>query len=94
MRDLFSYSEGKRDTSIEAHDKKIKPTKADIHRTIKGALHFGNLSPDEFADQYDYDILYIRPRFTELFNDGQILDTGERRKNAKGNNCRVYKLKD
>jgi hypothetical protein len=37
----------------------------------------------------DVDELSIRPRVTELKLAGVLLETGERRRNAKGNSCSV-----
>jgi hypothetical protein len=45
---------------------------------------------DEIAARLKETVLATRPRTTELSKLGQIVDTGERRKNASGRNAIVW----
>ena len=51
------------------------------------------LTADECAARLGIDKLSIRPRFSELSATGQIVDTGERRRNASGKNAVVWSLR-
>ena len=45
---------------------------------------------DEVATLLDKSVLTIRPRVAELHKQGQVRDTGVRRKNASGRNAAVW----
>lgn len=53
----------------------------------------GQLTPDECADKCGEDILSIRPRFSELCQQGKIIKTDEKRSSHNGNPQAVYRLK-
>ncbi len=55
------------------------------------ATHFP-MTADECAATLQIDRLSIRPRFTELQRTGEVVDTGERRRNASGKRARVWRL--
>ena len=46
---------------------------------------------DEVAHRMRQDVLSIRPRVTELKDRGVLVETGERRRNGKGNSCAVLR---
>jgi hypothetical protein len=78
--------------SREAADK-IAPKAADLRTGTFRTLHaHGPLTADEAAEKMDVHILAIRPRFSELYAQGVIEPTGERRKNAMGNNMTVWRI--
>lgn len=81
-----------RDTSKEAADS-MKPSAPRLRQMVLDKLRArGPSTPDEIADALDLSILSIRPRFTELHKTGQIVDTGDRRKNTSGRNAKVWKV--
>ena len=104
--DLFSYQPPPRyphaaghrrvDTSVEAAKKvdERKTRKLECYEAILAFLHMrgteGATTHELTAalGQYDYD--YLQPRTSELFKLGKILDSGQRRKNAKGSTERVW----
>lgn len=60
-----------------------------------GTLHYhGPLTADEIATKCDKSVLTIRPRITELAQQGKIEPTGELRKNESGRRAKVWKVKD
>jgi hypothetical protein len=50
-----------------------------------------SLTADECADMMQKSVLSIRPRFTELFELGQIADTGTTRRNSSGRMATVWR---
>lgn len=52
----------------------------------------GTLTPDETAELLQEDVLSIRPRFTELKQQGVLADTGLRRPSRMGKSQRVYRI--
>lgn len=54
-------------------------------RTILALLgQYPDLTSDEAAKLMNESVLFIRPRFSELFKTGKIEDAGKRRKNVSG----------
>lgn len=51
------------------------------------------LTADEAAEAINKTVHAIRPRVTELAQDGKIEKTGERRKNASGLGANVWRVK-
>ena len=49
------------------------------------------MTADEIATLLNESILTVRPRVTELFKDGRIHRTGQRRKNQSGRYAHVYR---
>jgi hypothetical protein len=47
---------------------------------------------DEIAEQLNCSVLSVRPRVSELHRDGQIEQTGARRKNASGMSANVWRI--
>lgn len=50
----------------------------------------GGMTPDEVAAEIGETAFTVRPRVTELYQGGLIIQTGERRKNASGRFAAVY----
>lgn len=80
------------DTSIAAAED-IAPKAGDIrtrvHRCLKRHYPDG-LTTDECASKLGLSILTIRPRFSELKNEGKIRDSNRRRINASGKKAIVW----
>lgn len=81
------------DTSKKSAEK-IKPRAGDVRTRVletyaKWNMHF---TADECAYSLGLSILTVRPRVTELYKQGLIVDTGVRRKNASGHMAKVWKL--
>jgi hypothetical protein len=55
-------------------------------------LRLGPATADEIAAWLDQSVLSIRPRITELFQMGEIEDTGERRPNASQRRAKVWQV--
>jgi predicted ArsR family transcriptional regulator len=82
------------DTSAVAYEK-IVPHKTILQQLCLEAfeeVESWGATADEIANRLGLDLFSIRPRITELYQDGKIELTGMRRKNEKGNSQRVYKL--
>lgn len=88
MTDLFTYAATRR-AAAEA----IRPRAATLRqhclREIERAGRDG-LTADECAKRLDETVLAIRPRFTELRDAGQIVDSGARRTNDSGRSATVW----
>ena len=83
---------GKTDTSAAAAPS-LPQSKA-LQRRVLFALTHGPATADEVATRLKESVLAIRPRFTELWKQQRIEDTGDRRKNASGRNAIVWQLQD
>ena len=79
------------DTSIEAKER-IETRAGVLRSKCLLALEKGNYTADQVAALIGESVLSIRPRFTELLQDGKILDTGIRSKNESGRNAIVWRL--
>jgi predicted ArsR family transcriptional regulator len=82
-------------TSELAYEK-IAPHKAILQRLCLEAfeeVEEWGATADEIANRLGLDLFSVRPRITELYQDGKIELTTLRRKNEKGNSQRVYKLR-
>ena len=84
------------DTSVEAA-KKIDANKSRkmkcYQEVLAHLLRMGSYGAtthelERALAEYDYD--YLQPRVTEMFKLGKIFVSEQRRKNAKGNNERVW----
>src|SRR5688572_15439131 len=93
--DLFAHADryhaapasGRTDTSRAAASK-VSRARKEIWNVILNTLEqHGPKTGSEIAEILGRDLLFLRPRLTELGPKGtrEIADTGERRKNAKGN---------
>ncbi|AXU20368.1 hypothetical protein C7W88_16950 [Novosphingobium sp. THN1] len=91
--DLARYPEapGHRgvDTSIEAAESMEKSAPL-LRKRCLDRLKMGPATADEVAAFLELSVLSVRPRFTELYTDGLIYDTGERRPNASGRRAKVW----
>ncbi|MCR9256206.1 MAG: hypothetical protein NXI16_08940 [Alphaproteobacteria bacterium] len=86
MADLFTYAEGKTDTSQEA----FKSVDARALKRIKAAGDFG-ITTDELASDMLMPYGSVQPRTSELRTAGLIEDSGRRRQNRKGKRVIVWK---
>ena len=83
------------DTSKKAADDIEKTGRAAVLRKKVLALYEqGTFTADECAELLNEDILSIRPRVTELKEQGKLEDTGLRRENVRsGKKARVLRLR-
>ena len=80
------------DTSHDAAEA-AAPRAKRFHMDILAALKAnGPMTADETAEKIGASVLSIRPRFTELSESGQIIDTGSRRHNWSGRRAAVWAL--
>jgi predicted ArsR family transcriptional regulator len=65
---------------------------AELRKLVWGAYlnNPSGMTADECAEYLGLDRLSIRPRVSELFGDGQLVDSGTRRKNASGRGAAVF----
>ena len=90
-------AKGKTDTSFDAAEAVVAPNtwRKRIYKAIK------DYSPGLTAEEIGLVIgksgmgaLTVRPRVTELSQQGLIEDSGERRKNGSGRNAIVWRIKE
>lgn len=80
----------KRHGTSEAAAKSVAPTVKDAHQAILDALTaYGPMTADQLAKVLGRDILYIRPRCSEMRKEGLIFDTGKTAPNASGKMAEV-----
>ncbi len=79
-------------TREEAHDAVI-PRKKYLRERVIGALSGAALTADEIAEQVGETPLSIRPRITELKQEGVIVPTILRRKNSSGRSATVWTIR-
>lgn len=77
-------------TSLDAAEA-IESHADTVRAQVLEALAARQMTADEVAYFLNESILTVRPRVTELFKDGRILRTGERRKNYSGREAHVYR---
>ncbi len=65
--------------------------RGEVHRWLRE--HPEGATADEVAYALKYSILTVRPRVSELYKLGLIVDSGLRRKNASGKNAIVWIVK-
>lgn len=63
-----------------------------LHVLILDVLEDNNMTADEVAAEVGEDILSIRPRMTELNQQGKIIKTALRRKNKSGRSAIVWMI--
>jgi predicted ArsR family transcriptional regulator len=56
------------------------------------ALHAGGATADEIAKDLNLSVLSVRPRVSELNRNGEIEQTGARRKNESGMTATVWRI--
>lgn len=93
--DLFSYPRSpgfkERTTSRDAAEA-VKETAATLRGRCKTEIATLPCTPDECAKRLGVNILSVRPRFSELAADGEIVPTGERHANESGLMAKVWKI--
>lgn len=81
-----------RDTSIMAAEQiapLAKTLREQVYDVIAGRH---SMTADEAADALGKSILSVRPRCAELATTGEIVDSGERRKNASGKSAIAWRV--
>lgn len=86
-----SYKGG--DTRREAYEA-ATVLAADVRERCLSALEDAALTADEVAERTGDSILTIRPRMTELKQQGRIVKTPLRRRNKSGKSATVWMLVD
>jgi predicted transcriptional regulator len=81
----------KEDTTSREAAEAIESHADTIRARVLQALREWPLTADETAYAIEESILTVRPRVTELFKDGRIFRTGERRLNRSGREAHVYR---
>lgn len=76
---------------------KIKPHAKDVRGTVLFYYQMHDVlkawfTADEVASGLGLSILTVRPRVTELYKQGKLVDTGHRRRNASGHWAKVWRL--
>lgn len=59
---------------------------------LRWIIQHGDSTADECADGLGESVLSIRPRFTEMLRLGEIMDSGERRKNRSNRSATVWRV--
>jgi hypothetical protein len=83
---------------------KISGTSQEVAQAMQGkapilsakvlqVLQCYELTTDECADVLNESVLSIRPRFSELQQQGRIEKTNERRRNASGHSASVWRIR-
>lgn len=96
--DLFAYppggtATGKTDTSRKAAAKIHRHTQPMRVRIMELMGTGVGLTADEIAAKLGSQIRSVRPRVTELFNNGDLVETRARRQNKDGNPQIVWRMK-
>ena len=81
----------KEDTTSREAAESIEGHADTVRAHVLDALRLRSMTADEVARTLNESILTVRPRVTELYKDGRILRTGERRKNRSGKDAHVYR---
>lgn len=96
MSDLFTYATEqafkKRGTSSDAAAAAAGKASYWRARVLEAIRHQPGTA-DEIAARLGADILSIRPRTTELLNQGLIETTGERRPTPRGRTADVWRVR-
>ena len=74
----------------------IAPTAAKLRALVLAEFHRSGtgLTADEIAKTLNLSVLSVRPRVSELRRNGEIEQTGGRRKNDSGMTATVWRLRD
>jgi predicted ArsR family transcriptional regulator len=72
----------------------IAPTAAKLRAIVLAEFQRtgAGLTADEIAKDLNLSVLSVRPRVSELHRNGQIEQTGARRKNASGMTATVWRI--
>ncbi len=90
---LDGYQNIEGGTSEAAIPKDTKTIRAQVLAILEQYPTMG-MTPDQCADRLGLDILTVRPRFTELKNQGKIEATGATRASKNGKQQKVWRLKN
>lgn len=69
----------------------MQPRVRTLRDRVLDLLKDGAFTTDEAAHILNKTVLAVRPRFSELFKMGLIIDTGRTRKNTSGQKATVWK---
>lgn len=61
---------------------------------VMKVLSLGDYTSDEIAVRLKRTPFSIRPRVSQLFTQGKIADTGQRRKNESGHQATVWRIRE
>lgn len=89
--DICRRKHGGADTSVMAHARVQKARDRDEVLALIRAAGQAGATLDQVAARLNIGCNRLSGRFTELRRDGQIVDSGERRKTRTGSLARVYK---
>ncbi len=73
---------------IASHATVLRASVLEAYRT----LYPQGMTADEIAKELDLSILSIRPRVSELHRNGELTDTGARRRNESGMTATVWRF--
>ena len=91
MDSSYPYLPGFQDTDTsKAAADGIAPSASTLRLAALQVLKAGPRTADEVAAVMGESILAIRPRITELNQQGRVYDTGKRRKNSSGRTAIVW----
>lgn len=92
--DRYPHTPGykERDTSRRAA-LAVRPRAATLRQRCLEVLRGQELTADEVAAKMGESILSIRPRIAELNKMGLIVDAARRKRNASGENAKVWRVK-
>ena len=81
----------KTDTSEQAALAMLPKSKR-LQRLVLEELEKGEGTADDIARRIGEDFMSIRPRLSELFKDGKVIDTKRRGKSRSGKSAIIYGL--
>lgn len=85
--DPYPQSPGYKETAGASQDaaEQVRPKAETVRARVLDMLQAGaEVTADEAAFRLRLDVLTVRPRFTELFKQGLIEKTDERRRSSRG----------
>lgn len=92
--DRYPGSPGYKDADTSrAAAETVKPRAATLRNLCLQQLRQQDLTADEVAAHLSESVLSIRPRIAELKKRNLIVDSGKRRRNASGENAKVWRAK-
>lgn len=93
IEETYPYSPGYKDSDTsKLASEEIKEDAETLRMAVYSALKTQKpMTADEMSEYLNRDKLSIRPRFSELKEQGLIEDTGLRRKNISGKKAKVFR---
>jgi len=94
MRLSYPYQPGYKDSDTSKQAAKKVTSKSErLCQDIEIILHRGAMSAYQLAAYFNEPITSIRPRITQLKQQGKIEDSGQRHRTIGGCNEKVWRLK-